>query len=1414
MRRHLSSVVRILQATFVTLFLASSTLAAPPGAVISNQALVSYENGAGVITIARSNDVELLTAVIRSPSSLVFTRLVSSGDFQETVGPAYCEQSGGLTLLAAPGGGIFDPAVLYDVSPTSAYNLGETLYLRLDDSDQNVDFAVVDTAVISVTHPTSGDSETLRLSETGANTGIFAGYIPSSASAASVGDCILQGTAGSDVEAAYVDPADALDVSSARASLDPLGRIFDSRTGNPVDGATVRLLDAQTGLPAPVFGNDGISTFPPEIISGTLVSDSGGRSYSFNSGEFRFPTVPAGNYRLEVDPPGSFAGPSTVSQGDLQLLPNAPFLLGPQSFSIAFSYDGNGPFAFDYPVDPQESTLFLQKSTKTSIASPGDFVRYELVVENTSTTDTAVAVRVMDILPPGTRYVAGTATRDGASAADPAIDPANMQLEFSLGSLAGGADAKVSYVVEIVGGNKNDELVNLAVAQADGGIVSNESVARIRLNEDLFRSTSTLIGRVVEGSCALQTFAEDRGVSGVRVYLEDGRYAVTDEGGRFHFEGLTPGTHVAQLDTASVPDYFEIVGCTEMARFAGGSDSQFVNLSRGSLQRADFYLRRKLAPEGSVNISLDSAGTDSSDTVSYELRLNGSGNIPVTKLRALLMFPDGMRYVAGSMRVDGNAAKPPRVMGQSVTVELDDRAGNWEQAITFAATIDSTVSGDLVTRAIGRFDSPVEKNQQTPVAETLLRREAATWDNAGYVLNLQFGVLSATLSADDRLELDQVISNWQGVRDIRISAVGHSDSTKIAARNQQQFADNYVLSRARASSAASYLASALGVPAASVQVEGRGPDDPVARNDSDEGRGRNRRVELILGGQRPGEKSFLKVTQPTSGTLIAATRGLPPGVAEATREMLDKQALADHLTPPVELEAHVNSHAPGIDWVLPTAEFQPAIPAIKISIKHDLEQTVALFVNGLEVSPLNFEGTEINTERTVAVSRWVGVDLLEGSNPVVADIIGANGRVADRLTREVHYAGAAVRGEFLAESSVLLADGKSRPMLAVRLFDRFGKPARHSSVGAFSVDAPYRSWWAVQSDRENKLVHIGNREPLYTVGDDGIAYIELEPTTQSGMANVRLKLENQREQELNVWLKPQPRDWIMVGFGEGTVGYNTLRDNAQAAARAGQEEGYYDDGRVAFFAKGQIKGEYLLTLAYDSAKEERIERLGFQTEVNPNEYYTLYADNTEQRFEAPSQRKLYVKLERDQFVALFGDYSTGLSTTELARYERRFNGLKSEYNGEHVGYTAFAAESDQAFVRDELQGDGTSGLYRLSTAPIIANSETIRLEVRDRFDSALLVSTQTLTRFLDYNLDSFDGSLYFKKPVPSRDSNFNPFTSSRNMKRQAALRTTWSPAAVLQPTTPAKRWSLACHMSVRNDRPTRATWALSICAGR
>jgi hypothetical protein len=590
------------------------------------------------------------------------------------------------------------------------------------------------------------------------------------------------------------------------------------------------------------------------------------------------------------------------------------------------------------------------------------------------------------------------------------------------------------------------------------------------------------------------------------------------------------------------------------------------------------------------------------------------------------------------------------------------------------------------------------------------------------------------------------------VSNIRLSAVGHTDSQRIKPANRHIFADNYVLSRARATSSAMYIAEALQIAAENIQVAGRGPDDPVADNATASGRQSNRRVELVMSGIRPTRPSFLEVTQPTSGTKETATVGAIPG-AQVRKKRVEDDTIG---MPSSQVEPALESLHPGYSMLLPKTSFAPAIPATKVSVQHEPGQTVELALNGVPVSRLNFAGEAINAAGTVAVSRWAGVDLADGANELHVVIRNEDGSKAKGIRRTIHYTGGPIRAEVVEELSTLIADGKQNPVVALRLFDRSGKPARAGVVGRFRVDAPYRSAWDEQNDRKNSLVETGERSASYRVGADGVALLELAPTTQTGEVSIVLPFQNYREQQLRAWLKPAQRDWILVGFAEGTAGYNTLSDNVSAAAAAGNEDGYYDDGRVAFFAKGSVKGEYLLTLAYDSARDREQSRERFDTVVDPNAYYALYADVSEQRFDAASQRKLYVKLERSQFYALFGDFDSGLAITDLARYQRRFNGFKSEYRGDNVGYTVFAAETDQSFNRDEIPGDGTSGLYRLSNAPIIANSEQVRLEVRDRFDSGVVLSTQKLTRFLDYSLDTLNGTLYFKKPVSSRDLDLNP----------------------------------------------------------
>ena len=63
---------------------------------------------------------------------------------------------------------------------------------------------------------------------------------------------------------------------------------------------------------------------------------------------------------------------------------------------------------------------------------------------------------------------------------------------------------------------------------------------------------------------------------------------------------------------------------------------------------------------------------------------------------------------------------------------------------------------------------------------------------------------------------------------------------------------------------------------------------------------------------------------------------------------------------------------------------------------------------------------------------------------------------------------------------------------------------------------------------------------------------------------------------------------------------------------------------------------------------------------------------------------------------MFGDFDTGMDVTNLSKYNRRMTGVRSELDTGKYSFNVFAAENLNNFVKDEILGDGTSGLYRLS----------------------------------------------------------------------------------------------------------------------
>ncbi|MBC7983960.1 MAG: hypothetical protein H7Y02_08905, partial [Candidatus Obscuribacterales bacterium] len=351
-----------------------------PGTLIQNTAVLEFSRPGSGNDMAFSNAVASTVEPLPSPSTLTILRATdpASATVQSSAGPTSCRVGNAYVPLAAPvlsNGSSVNPLQQIAMAQATTVHGGEAVFVQVTDRDQNRDAAGIDTVDMRVTS-VAGDAETIRLSESGLNTGVFVGYVQTRAAAVVVGDCVLQVVRDSQIASRYVDPINAADIANASALVDPFGLVFDSTSGLAVNGAVVSLLNATTGMPATVFGDDGVSAYPATVATGSQVTDAGGTVYVLAPGVFRFPMVAPGQYRLAVIPPPTHAFPSTRTIADLNALPGGPFQLQAGSFGQDFTVAGPVAVAVDVPVDAANSQLFLQKTTTTTVAALGDFVQY------------------------------------------------------------------------------------------------------------------------------------------------------------------------------------------------------------------------------------------------------------------------------------------------------------------------------------------------------------------------------------------------------------------------------------------------------------------------------------------------------------------------------------------------------------------------------------------------------------------------------------------------------------------------------------------------------------------------------------------------------------------------------------------------------------------------------------------------------------------------------------------------------------------------------------------------------------------------------------------------------------------------------------------------------------------------------
>lgn len=255
-----------------------------------------------------------------------------------------------------------------------------------------------------------------------------------------------------------------------------------------------------------------------------------------------------------------------------------------------FTLAANQPIGMQVALVPL-TALKVTKTSNKNRAEVGDIITYMVKIENTTDDPTHPdkPVELYDTAPVGLKFLPGTARLNG-HLITPLQD--NNTLKFTIGQLQRKGDPNkqdIAYIVYMAtlatSVTPGRTYKNTAYAVIDTLKVSNDSSVSIRSMPSAFADRAPIIGKVfIDNNKNGWQDAEEQGVGGVRLVMEDGTIVTTDQTGKYSIPDVTPGQHVLKLDVNSLP-----AGVEPLSEI-----SRFVQVSAGLIVKQNFTLQGEL----------------------------------------------------------------------------------------------------------------------------------------------------------------------------------------------------------------------------------------------------------------------------------------------------------------------------------------------------------------------------------------------------------------------------------------------------------------------------------------------------------------------------------------------------------------------------------------------------------------------------------------------------------------------------------------------------------------------------------------------------------------------------------------------------------------------------------------------------
>lgn len=363
--------------------------------------------------------------------------------------------------------------------------------------------------------------------------------------------------------------------------------------------------------------------------------------------------------------------------------------------------------------------------------------------------------------------------------------------------------------------------------------------------------------------------------------------------------------------------------------------------------------------------------------------------------------------------------------------------------------------------------------------------------------------------------------------------------------------------------------------------------------------------------------------------------------------------------------------------------------------------------------------------------------------------------------------------EVRVQDNNLPADGLTPTNVELRLFDKDDRSLVNDVEATIEVDGGARILLPGRLTSESGVdrADIDRITPgIQQIVKNGSLQFKLIAPFKPDLVTLKVTVRGVVE-KVTIRYLPDLREFVAVGLIEGRLRSDKFDPRTITPVRENdgfdnELKGFTKDfnggrtnlgARAAVYLKGKVKGEYLLTLAYDSDKDTR--KKLFQ-DIDPNAFYPVYGDSSIRGVDAQSTGKLYVRIDNKLSYFLFGDYTTADVNPgrKLSQYSRSLSGASARYKEGSVTANGFVAQQTLRQVADEFPARGVSGPYSVSNPNGVAGSEKIEIVTRDRYRATNILKTTPVARSLDYEFEPFSGQILFRAPVPSFDDQLNPIS--------------------------------------------------------